>query len=193
MKNNQQPFLTGGLIAVIVVVVIVLFATQSDDNSSDDAEVDEVISEALDGDTVEDIVDNSVHYESQGQRHLGSGEVASEPYNSNPPTSGPHAPRWSDTGVFLGVLPDIQLIHNLEHGHIWFTYRDEDDQEAIDLLSDLQSQFPQWVVVSHRPENDSRIAAAAWTYLLTLEELDETQLLAFIANHRDNAPESIPG
>lgn len=184
MKNNQQTYLTGGLIAVIAVVAVILFTSQSDD-SGDDVEIDTT--------AIADVVDNSVEYESQGQRHLGSGEVASEPYNSNPPTSGPHAPRWAPTDIYLEIVPDINLIHNLEHGHIWFSYRDADDQEAIDLLSDLQTQFPEWVVVSHRPDNDTRIAAAAWTYLLAVDELDETQLLSFIANHRDNAPESIPG
>jgi hypothetical protein len=37
------------------------------------------------------------------------------------------------------------------------------------------------------------VAAAAWTRLLSLDELDVAQLEAFIIRHSDNAPESIMG
>jgi hypothetical protein len=90
-------------------------------------------------------------------------------------------------------MPDENLIHNLEHGHIWLSYRDSDDEEALSLFRQIQSQFPSSVIVTHRPANDSRIAVAAWTRLLKLDDPDEEQILAFIRRYLDKAPESIPG
>jgi len=73
-------------------------------------------------------------FESQGQAHIAVG-AAHDPYNSNPPTSGPHYAEPADWGVYDRELPDEQLIHNLEHGHVWLSYRDPNDQEAIDMFS----------------------------------------------------------
>jgi hypothetical protein len=138
-----------------------------------------------------EIPDESVAYESQGRDHI---EVTDphEPYNSNPPTSGPHASAVRTT-VYTQQLPDENLIHNLEHGHIWLSYRDQDDTEAIDVFRTIQSSFPSAVVVTYRLENDSRIAVAAWTRLLKLDEPDEEQILAFFKRYFDKAPESVPG
>lgn len=157
-----------------------------------------VVSLAGDGDSSEgapsSAQDNSVAYLSQGQEHIDLNAIH-VPYNSNPPTSGPHYFSPARTGIY-GVdeaVPDEMLVHNLEHGHIWLSYRDADDQESIDLLVELQRENPRWIVVTYRPQNDSRIAAAAWTRLLTLDEPDEGQLRGFIERYRNRAPESIPG
>jgi len=52
---------------------------------------------------------------------------------------------------------------------------------------------PDYVIVTHRPQNDTRIAAAAWGRLLALNEPDAGQLHAFIVRYRERAPENIPG
>ena len=141
---------------------------------------------------LDNIPDNSVAYPVQGQDHVqpGDGHPA---YNSNPPTSGWHYPQDAPLGVYTDPLADETLVHNLEHGHIWLSYRDADGQDALNLLREIQSRYPQHVIVTARPQNDSRIAAAAWGRLLTLEELDADQLYAFVLRHRNRAPENIPG
>jgi hypothetical protein len=141
---------------------------------------------------VADIPDESVTVAFQGQNHIEVG-AAHEPYNSNPPTSGPHYASPARAGMYEQILPDENVVHNLEHGHVWLSYRDAGDSEAIDLLRRLQASEPLWVIVTHRPDNDTRVAAAAWTRLLTLDDLDQDQLAAFVERHHNNAPESIPG
>jgi hypothetical protein len=47
------------------------------------------------------------------------------PYNSDPPTSGPHYPDEAETGFFdtnIYQYPAGYLVHNLEHGYIIFWY-----------------------------------------------------------------------
>src|SRR3989338_5338229 len=61
----------------------------------------------------------------QGRDHIAVG-AQHEPYRSNPPTSGSHYAQPADWGVYEQELPDEQLIHNLEHGGIWISYKDID-------------------------------------------------------------------
>ena len=141
---------------------------------------------------VELVEDNSVAYEYMGNLHIPDDEPRE--YNSNPPTSGNHNARWiTPLGTFTEQLNEYMLIHNLEHGQVWLSYRDEDDEDAITLLRAVQEKYADRIVVSHRPENDARIAAAAWLRLLNLDEIDGDQIEAFIVRHSDNAPESIMG
>lgn len=127
-----------------------------------------------------------------GRDHIAPGAPPSR-YNSNPPTSGDHYPAPVRAAFYGQQVPDAYLVHNLEHGHIWLSWRDESDSEAIDLFRQLHEQFPEWVVVSHRPENNVRLAAAAWGRLLKLDAPDRDALTAFIMRYRDKAPESVPG
>lgn len=141
---------------------------------------------------VESVEDNSVAYEYMGNAHKDDDEARE--YNSNPPTSGDHNAHWvTPLGAFTEQLSDTMLIHNLEHGQVWLSYRDQDDEDAITLLAAVQEKYPDRIIVSYRPENDSRIAVAAWMRLLSLEEIDADQIEAFVIRYSDKAPESIMG
>lgn len=60
-------------------------------------------------------------YQIQGREHITVG-ASHLPYNSNPPTSGPHYDNAAPWGIYDHELPDEQLIHNLEHGGVWISY-----------------------------------------------------------------------
>lgn len=135
------------------------------------------------------VPDNSVEYPIVGFNHIPSD--APHHYNSNPPTSGDHNAQWiTPLGVY-GQLPDDNLVHNLEHGHVWLSYRDANDKEALALLTEIFQKYPERTIVTYRPEDDTRIAAASWGYLLTLDKLDRAQIEAFIIRHSDHARESL--
>lgn len=176
-SQNQRMILIGGVV-VVVLIFVAIAAWRMNTGILADINLSE-------------IPDNSVEYPDLGREHINLGDVH-EPYNSNPPTSGPHAAPLR-TAVYSQAMPDENLIHNLEHGHIWLSYSDNTDQEVIDLFTRIQGQFPSAVIVTYRPDNDSRIAVASWRHLLKLEEPDEEQILAFVKRYFDKAPESIPG
>lgn len=58
---------------------------------------------------------------SQGQQHIEIGQPHG-PYNSNPPTSGPHYTQQASWGVHKATIPDEYIVHNLEHGGIVVHY-----------------------------------------------------------------------
>ena len=63
-----------------------------------------------------------LQFESQGREHVKEEEWSKFPYNSNPPTSGPHDGVWTTTGVYDTEQADGHLIHSLEHGYIVVSY-----------------------------------------------------------------------
>src|SRR3990167_9717236 len=98
----------------------------------------------------------------QGRDHIAPGS-SHNPYNSNPPTSGPHWEKQSDCKVYDEPVTDEASIHSLEHGAVWITYKDKADKELVGQMKSVVEKDPTKVLLSPRPENDSKIALASWT------------------------------
>ncbi len=124
-----------------------------------------------------------------GREHISVG--ASHPaYNSNPPTSGSHYAQSDDWGVHQQELPDEQLLHNLEHGGIWISYRDVDQKTKSDLEA-MGRRYSGRVVITPRPANDAKIVLASWGRLEKLESFDETRIVDFIKANKNKSPEPL--
>jgi hypothetical protein len=134
---------------------------------------------------------NVVTYEIQGYDHIPVG-ASHPPYNSNPPTSGWHYAEWARWGVYREAIPDGHLVHNLEHGGIWISYRDTDDLNTILGLEAVIAEDPDRIIMTYRPENDSPIAVAAWGALLKLDRVGAHAIRAFIQRYRYQGPENVP-
>lgn len=119
-----------------------------------------------------------------GQEHI--------PYNSNPPTSGPHYAQAQPAGIYDKELADEAVVHSLEHGGVWITYKPDLSKDQIDLLTQIVKKNRSKVLLSPRTKNDSPIALASWTRLLKLDKVDEQSIKEFISANRDHAPETLP-
>lgn len=117
-------------------------------------------------------------------------DTAHDPYNSNPPTSGPHYAQAAAWGIYQQPLPDEQLIHNLEHGGIWICYKDL-DQEQINKLEEIARRNPGSVILTPRPANDSKIAVASWGRLEKMDEINEDLINSFIKANKNKSPEKL--
>jgi len=125
----------------------------------------------------------------EGREHVPEGTKV-DYRNSNPPTSGNHWPTPAEWGFYNTPLPDEQLVHNLEHGGIWMSYKDIDDATKTKLLK-LAQQYPQAVIVTPRSENDTKIAVASWGRLEKLDVFDEEKIIAFIKANINKSPEPL--
>lgn len=134
----------------------------------------------------------------QSRDHIARG-TPHAPYNSDPPSSGPH---YSDAqapalwGVYTQPVPDEAYIHNLEHGGVVITYRPDLPPEQLIKLQQLfappysQKEFqPNRAIVTPRITNKSAIALAAWRYTLALDQYDEAQIKKFYLQHVGKGPE----
>lgn len=127
----------------------------------------------------------------QGRAHVQLGQ-SHPPYNSNPPTSGWHTPQEARWGAHRTEIPDEIVLHNLEHGGIWISYKDPGDAELVEKLESLVARYRSKVILTPRPRNDSPIAVAAWERLLKLDTYDEGRIVAFINAYRNKGPERVP-
>ncbi|MCH7952795.1 MAG: DUF3105 domain-containing protein [Chloroflexi bacterium] len=122
--------------------------------------------------------------------HFPTGQTY-DGYNSNPPTSGPHADTFAPVGVSeLPVAKEV-AVHNMEHAGVvvWYNCQAEPALDA-DACAALRDQLSQVVFQEVADGNavlmtayslmDRRIALTAWGYLDTFEEFDEARVRAFV-------------
>ena len=130
----------------------------------------------------------------EGATHVDEGTKVT--YQSNPPTSGSHWPDPLLDGIYETEKPGEAIVHSLEHGRIWVSYRPDIDQEAIQALKDaVKGQSA--IVMTPRAALATDIALAAWTRLDTFNlnedgTFDKNRILDFIARYRNKGPEYVP-
>lgn len=129
-------------------------------------------------------------FDSQGEQHIAVGS-AHPAYNSNPPTSGWHYASPAGWGAYESELPDEQILHNLEHGGVWISYKEIDGAVKSELEKIARTNVK--VIVTPRSANDASIAIASWGRLQKLEKFDETAIMKFINANRNKSPEPFAG
>jgi len=75
-------------------------------------------------------------FEAQEGQHIDEG-AAHDPYNSDPPTSGPHYATPADAGFYPSALQTEQVVHNLEHGQVVIWYATDLEAEDVDLVEEI--------------------------------------------------------
>lgn len=156
------------------------------------------------------------HFPSQGHCHIGEScppradGYEYYPYNSNPPTSGPHEERFPTTFISDVPLPRRILVHILEHGNVEILYNNSASPELIKKLRDyaMRYDFRFWmlqtpqtpgadvgeqlegalaVFVAPYPNMPHKIALTAWTRLETLDDYDQDRIDRFVKAWVGNA------
>jgi len=120
---------------------------------------------------------------SQGNRHIASPAEPHEPYNTDPPTSGPHVPYLAPWGVHTRPIPPEVQVHNLEDGGVLVQYNCE-CPELVERLRRIVEDYPKYVILAPYPGMKSRIALTAWTRIDTFDEFDERRIRRFIDAYR---------
>lgn len=139
--------------------------------------------------------DFSVSYPIVGQDHITEDSPRPTTYNSNPPTSGPHYATPARVGFYEKQFPDERLIHNLEHGDVWISYRSEVSTSTRNALVPLAGTK---VIITLRPENEWDIAVTAWGRLDTfnlagdnINALELQRIKDFILRYQNQSPEKV--
>jgi Protein of unknown function (DUF3105) len=119
----------------------------------------------------------------QGNRHLKTAADPHEPYNSEPPTSGPHLPYIAPWGVHSRPIPRELQVHNLEDGGVIVQYNCE-CPDLVAKLRDVVGRYDKQVILAPLPDMKSTIALTAWTRIDTLPTFDERRIRRFIEAYR---------
>ena len=172
LRRRQRTLIWSGVGAVIAVGVFALLAWSGGLGQQAATVMGRKI-EAPPGERVREV----------GNPHIPVGTKGTG-YSSNPPTSGEHYGSEAKWDVYTQPVPDELVIHNLEHGGIWISYKDPNDTELAAKLAQVARRYSTKVIVTPRPQNDTPIAVAAWGRLLKLQTFDEQKIVAFINAYR---------
>ncbi|MFQ5825958.1 MAG: DUF3105 domain-containing protein [Dehalococcoidia bacterium] len=121
---------------------------------------------------------------SLGNAHTPSLDTPHRPYNSDPPTSGPHMKYLATWGVHDTPIPKEVQVHNLEDGGVIVHYQPEAPEEVVARLKEIVERHEEGVILAPYPGLETMIALTAWTRLERMDELDEERIRRFIKAYR---------
>jgi hypothetical protein len=114
-----------------------------------------------------------------GNDHIESPGSPHKPYNSDPPTSGPHTPYIAPWGLHNAPVPKEMQVHNLEDGGVIIQYQCVNCQDLIKKLEHITSQYER-IILAPYPGLDTLIALTSWGKIDKLKEFDEKRIIRFI-------------
>lgn len=130
------------------------------------------------------------------QKDNGRQHVQAKQYGGDqPPTSGDHAEPvpWQ---VYSQEIPDANVIHNMEHGGVYISYRPDLPQDQIAKLRALFTKpysnpkfSPIKAVVAPRAANKAPIVLSSWTRSETLQSYDEAKIIDYYLANIGKSPE----
>ncbi len=121
----------------------------------------------------------------QGNRHIQTLNETIPPYNSDPPTSGPHLPYIAPWGIHTEPIPRPLQVHNLEDGGVMVQYNCPDAcPDLVAKLRTIVSGYERQVILAPYPGMKTRIALTAWRRLDAFDDFDERRVRRFISAYR---------
>ena len=127
-------------------------------------------------------------------------------YNSFPPTSGIHFDRTAKWNIYTSPIPQIALVHNLEHGGVVVQYGNKVPRATVGKIAAWYDKNSNGLIVAPLPTLGDKIALTAWNeppysgppvnaghgYVETCTTFDESTYTSFITEHRYKGGERFP-
>ncbi len=113
-------------------------------------------------------------------------------WNSFPPTSGRHFVNPLAFGIYTEVVPEIRLVHNLEHGAVILQYGDQVSATQVRAITAWYQRDANAVIVAPLPKLGAQVALTAWTDWTECTGFNEKAANAFRKAFRYHAPEQFP-
>ncbi len=120
-----------------------------------------------------------------GNAHIQTFGEPHAPYNSDPPTSGPHMPYTAPWGIHTEPIPKELQVHNLEDGGVVVQYNCPSGcPDLVEKLKGIVQRYTNEVILAPYPGMPHRIALTAWTRIDAFDQFDEARIVRFIKAYR---------
>lgn len=120
-----------------------------------------------------------------GNAHIQLATDPRVPYNSEPPTSGPHLPYIAPWGIHTEPIRQELQVHNLEDGGVMVQYHCASPCPELQAkLTEIVRRYETQVILAPYPGMRTRIALTAWTRLDAFDDFDEARIVRFIRAYR---------
>jgi hypothetical protein len=180
------------VLAVLVIAGVVWAVTNEKTADNKPSHTDVKIPPVSESEAGCDPIDKA---EPQEAKHIAQGEEH-PPYNTNPPTSGPHyaAPLAPiDPGFYQDPIEPEKVIHNLEHGMIVIWYSPDAPQETIDSIDKVTQQQPDATVAVPWDDMPSgkQLVLTAWAKLQPCVKVSQDVVDQFRTLYQGKGPENV--
>jgi hypothetical protein len=126
---------------------------------------------------------------SQGRDHVEALPAGFNP-NSTPRSSGPHSNQTIIYGSYADAVPELNAVHNLEHGAVIIWYGPEVPESTLNQINEFYESDPNGLIVARHPELGDDIALVAWTRVARCPRFDENAANRFVERFGFSGPES---
>jgi uncharacterized protein DUF3105 len=113
-------------------------------------------------------------------------------WNSFPPTSGRHFYQPLPFDDYTEVMPEIRLVHNLEHGAMILQYGNKVPASQVADITSWYRKDANAVIVAPLPKLGDKVAMTAWTQWAECTGFNEKAASAFRKAFRYHSPEHYP-
>jgi hypothetical protein len=186
----------GGLLLIIALAAVVAAAAGANQPAVAPLTLGAATAPAAGFTPGADVIGKEMAVPNMGGQHIAVGQPHA-PYNSLPPTSGPHYDTPADWNTPVDkVVPEEQWVHNLEHSGVVALYNCP--QGCPDLLAKLaafkqtgvRSKFG-YVKLLVQPYDKlpNKLTLVAWNFYLRLADYDDAAVRTFFTAHQDKGPE----
>lgn len=131
---------------------------------------------------IESIELSAMKYMSMGNEILPAQETQHIPYNSTPPTSGPHIEMLAAWGIHKTPIANEMQVANLETGGVLIQYKPGKvtPEEIVQLEKIAEKNGRKKIIVAPYDDMGYSIALTAWVRLFPMESIEEENIIAFI-------------
>ena len=176
----RRNLITSGIALVVIAAVVALVIS---DRQAENAPIGPANAEAAGCGEIEEFPELSRDHIQEGSEH--------EPYNSEPPTSGPHYASPAEAQFFESPVEPERVVHNLEHGQIVIWYQSDLPESTIDSLQEMVEDAAPFVLATPYSGAEQPIVYTAWQNSLGCEQPSTAVLENFRERFQGQGPEKV--
>lgn len=113
-------------------------------------------------------------------------------YPSLPPVGGAHSAKWQNCGFFTTPVVDVHAVHSLEHGAVWFTWKNSLSASERSFIKELVDGTD-FLLASPYPEQDAAFTLTAWGLQLKLDSFEREAITGFVSTYANGPQNPEPG
>ncbi|HMB18031.1 MAG TPA: DUF3105 domain-containing protein [Gaiellaceae bacterium] len=110
--------------------------------------------------------------------------------NTVPRSSGPHSPQTIIYGAYTDEVPELNAVHNLEHGAVILYYGPKVPTSTVDRMVAFYNEDPNGLIVSKHSKLGADVAYVSWAHVARCSKFDEDLASKFIDEFAFKGPES---
>lgn len=119
------------------------------------------------------------------------GEADPPEYSSIPATSGIHAPVSAPCGIYREEIPEMFVVHTLEHGAVVVYYQPAQvDEATLAEVEGVARTMATHIVVAPFSNMLTPVALVAWGHLAARPSLEVEEVRSFWGEYAQRGPES---